>query len=148
MHLEQLFLVHPLESSECRSTRTSIVVVNLYVNAKQMSSTVIQTASYIFFYLILPECTGIFFSWIIHINGPFTGLHICRYWAATTYWSLLMSLFTVSVISLDLLMCHCKLDSARFSPLQKVAFLEMLYHWQVVLNVSAIWTAIFGAESM
>uniref|UniRef100_A0A0D9Z1K8 Phosphatidylinositol-glycan biosynthesis class F protein n=1 Tax=Oryza glumipatula TaxID=40148 RepID=A0A0D9Z1K8_9ORYZ len=36
----------------------------------------------------------IFLSWIIHINGPFTGLHICRYWAATTYWSLLMSLFT------------------------------------------------------
>nr|ABB47015.1 retrotransposon protein, putative, unclassified [Oryza sativa Japonica Group] len=52
---------------------------------------------------------GYFFHGIIHINGPFTGLHICRYWAATTYWSLLMSLFTV------------------------------------VLNVSAIWTAIFGA---
>ncbi|KAG8073296.1 hypothetical protein GUJ93_ZPchr0006g42976 [Zizania palustris] len=26
--------------------------------------------------------------------GPFIGWHICRYWTATIYWSLLMSLFT------------------------------------------------------
>lgn len=79
-----------------------------------------------FFIWFYQNAPGYFFHGIIHINGPFTGLHICRYWAATTYWSLLMSLFTVSAISPDLLMCHCQLDSVRFSPLQKVAFLEML----------------------
>jgi hypothetical protein len=59
----------------------------------------------------------------------FVCLSFCRYWIATTYWSLVMSLFTVSVIFTALLVLRLTLELLSYKIVELVVLLVLCWHF-------------------